>query len=195
MKVKHDSSRKLFAYWNVQRGSRKAPERNEIEPASIGSALGDTFVLAYDGGAPVFRLAGSRVCALFGRESRNETFAAVWQSQFRSNIAELLFGVAGESLAAVIGASAETAEGFEARLECLLLPLRHAGRTHERMIGVLAPLAPPVWLGASRLDRLALTSTRHMDLHKETLATPDLVTAARAERNRPTLVVYEGGRS
>jgi hypothetical protein len=193
--VKHESSRKLFAYWNFRRGSRRAPERNEIEPGGIGSALGDTFVLAYDGGDPVFRLAGSRVCALFGRELRNEPFAAVWQTQCRSSLIELLLGVASENLAAVMGATAQTAEGFEARLECLLLPLRHAGRTHERMIGVLAPLVPPVWLGASQLDRLGLTSARQMDLHNETLATPDLVTAARLARNRPALVVYDGGRS
>ncbi len=194
--MKHASSRQLFAYWGLRRGARRAPERSEIEPGGIGSALGDTFVLALDPtGHCAFRLAGSRVCALFGRELRDEAFTAVWRPEDRSTVSGLLAAVAEESLATVAGAMARTAEGFEAKLECLLLPLRHGGRTHQRMIGVLAPLVPPVWLGGSRIDVLSLTSVRQLDLHKEARATPDLVTAVRLDRPRPALVVYNGGRS
>ena len=67
--MKHAASRELYAYWEGKRGSRPAPERAEIDPGAIRGALGDTFILALDRGAGhPLRLAGTRVCALFGRE-------------------------------------------------------------------------------------------------------------------------------
>ena len=71
--MKHPSSRDLYAYWNERRGSRLAPERADIEPSAIRQVLGDTFVLAADSVAQhPFRLAGTRLCALFGRELKSE---------------------------------------------------------------------------------------------------------------------------
>ncbi|MGB9364875.1 MAG: PAS domain-containing protein, partial [Xanthobacteraceae bacterium] len=66
--MKQASSRELFGYWAARRGARAAPERGEIEPSAIRRALGDVFILEFDrrSGHP-FRLAGTRVCALFGR--------------------------------------------------------------------------------------------------------------------------------
>src|SRR5258705_7752830 len=65
-RMKQASSRDVFNYWNERRGGRPAPDRSEIEPGAIRRALGDTFILAFDAGAEhPFRLAGTRVCALF----------------------------------------------------------------------------------------------------------------------------------
>jgi hypothetical protein len=67
--VKHTSTRVVFEYWNRQRGQRSAPTRSEIDPAAIRHILGDTFMLAADVIDGIrFRLAGTRVCTLFGRE-------------------------------------------------------------------------------------------------------------------------------
>ena len=73
--MKHTSTRELFAYWDRRRGRRPAPERGEIEPGPIRRVLGDTFILSFDepAGHP-FRLAGTRVCALFCRELKGEGF-------------------------------------------------------------------------------------------------------------------------
>ena len=71
--MKHAASRELYAYWEERRGQRPAPERADIEPGAIRQALSDTFILeleAADGHS--FRLAGTRVCALFGRELKGE---------------------------------------------------------------------------------------------------------------------------
>src|SRR5882724_4487529 len=73
--MKHSSTRELYNYWNLRRGSRAAPERSDIEPGAIRRVLADTFMLSFDpqGGHP-FRIAGTRVCALFGRELKGNAF-------------------------------------------------------------------------------------------------------------------------
>ena len=35
--MKHASIRELFAYWNLRRGARRAPDRGDIDPAVIRS--------------------------------------------------------------------------------------------------------------------------------------------------------------
>ncbi len=70
--MKHPTSRLLHAYWNGLRGARAAPERGEIEPGEIRHVLADSLILEID--APrqsaTVRLAGTRLCALFGAELR-----------------------------------------------------------------------------------------------------------------------------
>jgi hypothetical protein len=194
--MKHSSTRELFAYWNERRGIRMAPERGDIEPGAIRKALGDTFILADDPAeGPVFRLAGTRVCALFGRELRGEGFAAVWSKASRQSVRDLLAVVGNETIGAVAGASGQTLEGFSNDLELLVLPLHYRGRTGARMIGVLTPLAPPVWLGSSRLEAMTLGILRHVGPAIETRAAPSLVAPPAPSHVRNGLYVYEGGRS
>ena len=82
--MKHAASRELYAYWEEKRGTRPAPERAEIEPGAIRGVLSDAFILALDrnSGHPV-RLAGTRVCALFGREIKGESFLDLWAPSSR----------------------------------------------------------------------------------------------------------------
>src|SRR5262245_25807073 len=161
--MRHASSREVFDYWNARRGSRFAPDRAEIEPGAIRRALGDSFILTYDpvAGHPL-RLAGTRVCSLFTREIRNEPFARLWDAGSRPPIGDLLNVVADEAVGIVAGVGAQTADGAAVDLELLLLPLAYRGRTHVRMLGVLAPLATPYWLGTHPIDGLALRTLRHL---------------------------------
>jgi hypothetical protein len=194
--MKHASSRELFSYWNQRRGIRTAPERGDIEPGAIRAALGDTFILSDDpAGGHCFRLAGTRVCALFGRELRGEAFTALWAASSRPAVRDLVAAVGDEPTGVVAGASGRTAEGFANDLELLLLPLHHRGRTGIRMIGVLSPLAPPVWLGSSRLEGIALGSLRHVGPGVEATPAPRFAAPAGPSQPRRGFVVYEGGRS
>lgn len=85
--MKHPSTRALYAYWNEKRGSRAAPDRADIDPAAIRHALGDTFMLATDFVDQLrFRLADTRVCALFCREIKGEAFAELWSEYSRDKI-------------------------------------------------------------------------------------------------------------
>ena len=60
----------------------RRPSAADIEPGAIRRVLADTFILAFDepAGHP-FRIAGTRVCALFGRELKGEAFLDLWAPQ------------------------------------------------------------------------------------------------------------------
>jgi hypothetical protein len=188
--MKTVSARKLYAYWDERRGSRLAPERGEIEPGAIREVLGDTFILSHDVAADhPFRLAGTRVCVLFGNELKGQSFVQIWDAASRGRIRDLAARVAAEAAPVVAGVTARTAEGSQADLELLLLPLYHRGRMKVRLLGVLTPLANPYWLGAETVTALTLGTTRH--LGGAIMATaPRLVRGA----TRPQLTVHEGGR-
>src|SRR5262249_22785166 len=80
--MKLDGSIALFQYWNRLRAGRPAPKRTEIEPADIKSLLADTYILEKDArGEAVFRLAGTRLCATYGRELKGFTFASLWKDK------------------------------------------------------------------------------------------------------------------
>ncbi|MEN5080868.1 PAS domain-containing protein [Bosea sp. TWI1241] len=191
--MKNPSTRLVFDYWDTLRGERSAPERGEIEPGALRHALADTFVLENDQIGPVFRLAGTRLCALFGREQRGRPFAALWTGvEAQGDMRRLVQTVMDESAGAVAGLAAETVEGQPLHLELLLLPLRYRGRTHARVLGALSPAVAPEWLGLDTLDTMRMVSLR--------MIWPDAAPArppveAAPPRARPRLMLLPGGRS
>ena len=194
--MKTGPTRKLFAYWNARRGTRLAPERGDIEPGAIRDILGDSFILSYDSEREhPFRLAGTRVCTLFGRELKGEPFARLWEPTSHKEMTTFMAHVADEAVAMVAGATARTAEGSPADLELLLLPLYHRGRTHVRLLGTLAPVTVPYWLGAEHVGPLTLATIRHLSPMIERMSAPSFVTAPEAGRQRRGLTVYDGGRN
>jgi len=193
--MKHQSTRAVFDYWNKKRGRRLVPQRADIDPTEIRHALGDTFMLAADFLDHLrFRLAGTRVCALFGREIKGEPFGELWGETSRKAIDELVAVVNNEATGAVAGLTARTADGDETDLELLMLPLAHAGYGRIRAIGVLAPLAPPYWLGAKPVAELTLGTLRHTGADADISLAPRLVPAAAGSRVQHGFVVYSGGR-
>ena len=88
--MKQDGSVALFHYWNRLRDGRPAPKRTEIEPADIKGLLSDTFILERDTrGEAVFRLAGTRLCAIYGRELKGFSFPSMWRSNDQRMIGRL----------------------------------------------------------------------------------------------------------
>jgi hypothetical protein len=193
--MKHPSNRELFAYWNERRGDRLAPERADIEPSAIRQVLGDTFVLAADGVTHhPFRLAGTRLCALFGRELKGESFIRLWERSGQTAMRELLCVVMDEKAGVVASVTASTAHDsvLAVNLELLLLPLSHQSRAEARILGAMAPMATPYWLGAKAISPLKLGMFRHIGAIPEAVTAPRFMAAA--GRLRHGLVVYQGGR-
>jgi len=193
--MKHPSNRELFAYWDERRGSRLAPERADIEPSAIRQVLGDTFVLAADGREQhPFRLAGTRLCALFARELKGESFLRLWERSGQNAMRELLAVVMEEKTGVVASVTGATADDsvLALNMEMLLLPLSHQSKAEARVLGALAPMAAPYWLGAKAIGPLKLGMFRHIGAAVEAMPTPRLVAAS--GRLKHGLVVYEGGR-
>ncbi|HEX4410011.1 MAG TPA: PAS domain-containing protein [Xanthobacteraceae bacterium] len=190
--MKHAASRELYAYWEEKRGRRSAPERAEIEPGAIRHVLSDAFILALDtrAGHP-FRLAGTRVCALFGRELKAVPFIGLWAAASQPAVAGLLDVLDQERVGTVAAVTAKSDAGDPIDLELLLLPLAASRPSLARTIGILGPLTIPTWLGASPIGTLTLGGRRHIGASVETRLLPRFMAAGR----RPALVVHEGGRA
>ena len=193
--MKHPSNRELFDYWNERRGERLAPERADIEPAAIRHVLGDTFVTEMSGSENhQFRIAGTRLCALFGRELKAESFLKLWSRTGQTAIRELLAVVMDEKVGVVASAIGTTADDTLApiNLELLLLPLAFRSRSEARVMGALAPMAAPYWLGAKAIGPLTLGMFRHIGAAAD-MAAP--LFKAATGRLRHGLTVYDGGRA
>jgi hypothetical protein len=160
--MKLAATRELHEYWNKLRRGRSAPERLEIDPAAIRGILADTFILEVDSRAGFpFRIAGTRTSAMFQRELRRRPFLEIWQGEeTRAEIREVLACVSDEAWPVVVGASTRPTGFRPLELEILLLPLRHRGVTHARILGLCAPTAAPQWLGLTAVSPLTLLSTR-----------------------------------
>ena len=168
--MKQPATRELFAYWNRLRGERTAPQRCEIDPAAIRNVLADTFMLDVDtGGRYPIRLAGTRVNALFDAEQKGRSFLETWRPEERRNVAAVLLTVTDGACAVVAGgvmtptasaAAAIPVNGRECAFELLVLPLRHYGKTHSRVLGMVKPVTTPAWLGVLPVGELSLRSLR-----------------------------------
>jgi hypothetical protein len=190
----------LHAYWNRLRGARSAPERNDVDPGAIRGVLADTFVLDFDEkrGFP-FRIAGSRANALFLKEQRGLSFLELWRDADREELDSILHCVADETQPFLIGAEARPAGLETMDIEIILLPLRHHGLTHSRVLGGLAVRAAPEWMGLTRAGLIALTSLRALESSAREKPAPEGAAPADFSlRNIPRrykhLFVYSGDR-
>jgi hypothetical protein len=189
--MKHAASQELYAYWQERRGKRSAPERNEIEPGAIRQVLSDAFILALDGGGGFpFRLAGTRVCALFGRELKGESFIGLWAAASQPTVGDLLSILDHERVGTVAGVTAQSADGEPIDLELLMLPLAASRPSLARTIGVIAPLQIPSWLGSSPVGALTLGGRRHIGAALESRLLPRFMAPRRSR-----FVVHDGGRA
>jgi len=162
--VKLAASRELHSYWNLLRGARSAPERSQIDPGAIRGVLADTFILEGDARRryPI-RVVGARTNALFLRELRGGAFLDLWQEADQLEIAAMLGVVADEAVAMVAGVSASPRGLRPLELELLLLPLRHHGDTHSRVLGACSPAFLPSWIGLAAAAPMRLFSLRVLE--------------------------------
>ncbi|HEY3640305.1 MAG TPA: PAS domain-containing protein [Xanthobacteraceae bacterium] len=195
--MKHSSTRELFDYWNMRRGTRSAPERAEIEPGAIRRVLADTFMLTFDPRADhPFRIAGTRVCAAFGRELKGVAFTKIWTEASQHSIRDVLATVASESVGAAACAAGRSRAGDALELEFLVLPLAHGGGASTRILGALVPTEIPCWLGAEALGRLTLGTIRYLGPLVRAYSVAHGAPAAPSHaRLRPRLLVYDGGQA
>ena len=183
--MKHPSSRAFFAYWDDKRGAARAPDRADIDPAAVRGLLGDIFVLSCDSAAGYpFRVAGTRVCALLGRDLKDRSFSELFAADARREIEDIITVVSEEMLAAVAGITAVSEDGRPAHLELLLLPFNTRAHTPLSLTGLLAPFESD----RRQLRDFKLTSWRYIAQQSQTFVPRALRKLAVARG----FMVYEG---
>ena len=192
--MKHASSRVLFNYWKKQKGDRPAPARAEIDPGAIRYALADVFMLSADFVEERrFRLAGTKVCALFCRELKGDSFVELWSESIRQQIKELVEAVTAENIGIVAGVRGRAADASPVDLELLLLPLAFNGLARVRAIGVLAAADLPYWIGEKPVETLELVSIRHVSPELDPPNTRRFLAGRIINQKQRRFMVYDGG--
>jgi hypothetical protein len=184
--MKHKSSQQLYEYWNRLRRDRIAPERSDIEPGDIRGVLGDTFILqANEENDVQFRLAGTRLCAAYGRELKGSDFLDLWTGEDRDAMSTLIDSVRDQATACVVGVAGSTLDGNSLPMELLLLPLLHQGQSSLRLLGAFSSWSHPFWIGDKPIVSQKISSMR--------LIWPtDTQTGLRKVAGEPTLVAARG---
>lgn len=182
--MKHPSNREFFAYWDGKRAHARAPDRSDIDPNAVRELLGDIFVLSYDHeiGFP-FRVAGTRVCALLGRDLKDQSFSALFATESRREIEDIITYVAEEMLPAIAGLTATAEDGSRAHLELLLLPFNNRAHAPVSLTGLLAPFESEL----TTLRDFELTTWRY--LHQPEKLVPRALRKLAIARG---FMVYEG---
>jgi hypothetical protein len=154
--MKQKSPNTLYGYWNELRAGRIAPRRLEVEPSRIASILSETFMLERVNAADYqYRLAGTRLCELFGTELRGSNFLSGWEEAEQAVLAHQLALICGEG--AVLVLELETGAARHAlKFEAILLPLLHTGDSINRIIGAMCLTSPAPFQGGERACRLRL---------------------------------------
>ena len=208
--MNQNGSTTLFQDWNRLRDGRPAPKRSEVEPADIKSLLADTFILERDTrGQAVFRLAGTRLCACYGRELKGFSFPSLWREKDQRLVSRLIHGVFDQKSVVLIAFEGFSRNGRSNKFELLALPL-DGGVENPRCLGVISAVEKPFWLGADPITDALIDSIRVIDPEKELLnnrpainvpslvpdelGAPETISALGRARRIRHLVVFDGGR-
>ncbi|MGG6897051.1 PAS domain-containing protein [Rhizobium sp. BR 315] len=155
------TSAEIFTYWEQIRGNADAPLRSLIQPSAVSHILPELFILENTADSnPRFRLAGTTVCNLMGREIRGEDFAVLWAGSQQEDPVRIAAGVMKHVVPAVIRATGYCISGRSVAFEMMLMPLRSSGDICDRLLGCLTPAAPAPWLGNECLEFLAFDCSR-----------------------------------
>ena len=155
------STKTLYTYWNTIRGSRSAPDRRDIDPTRIRDALANTFILELDDSdAFSFRLAGSHLCTSYCRELKNRSFSALWHDRDHDAMETLIRAVTEDHAVALVTFQGSTALQTKVTFETILMPLRHNGSTHTRILGAMSARDEPYWLGVQPILEQRITGLR-----------------------------------
>lgn len=202
-KLKNPVALELYSYWNRLKGPRTAPERGEIEPADIRNLLPDTFVLETDTlEGTSFRLAGTRTCALFGRDLKNADFLRLWSDNDADALENALGFLRNDTSAVTATWEGRTSRYHETAGELVMMPLYHDNKIC-RILGTLIASDTPYWLGTFPIVKLSLTGLTLIPVqeHSNPVYRPMPRTGTHPVHgeNRPSrqirhLSVFEGGR-
>jgi len=169
----------LYDYWTRQRGRQALPLRSAIEPADIAGILPDVFILEHaEAQTPLFRLAGTRICAQFARELKGTGFDRLFAPDLRDRVARIAENVMVQTAPTILRIQLVDGALETTQAEIVLLPLATQGRTADRIIGTFAPLPG---------QRQPLSAFRYATIDTLTVIDPDRTDTLAAPR--PTIPV------
>ena len=168
--MRQKKTKQMLDYWMdlfEQAGNSKNatgphtwPERSDVQPAQCGSLLGDMFILETVGADVNYRLAGTRLCSLYGRELKREAFREAYTGADQRSVDSWASRLSLDDYVVLICSVGETASNVRLNMETLLMPLSHNGRRGSRTLGITVPCENPAWIGADPIVTQSIRSVR-----------------------------------
>lgn len=128
--MKHPSTIAIFNEWqrlafNAGQGGFAVPARASIEPRKLARHLADLFIVesVTDSAGTTFRIAGTRICTLYGRELRASPLSSLWPDRDRPALNEMIDTVNRLGIPALSMHQGITVSSRCVSLELLLAPL------------------------------------------------------------------------
>ena len=136
------------------------PERSDVQPASCRDLLSDMFILEHDGGSINYRLAGTNLCKMYGRELKRETFVEAFVGADQRSVETWVHRLGLDDYVVLICSQAETERSETVNVETLLLPLNHHGKRGQRFLGITSACDTPHWLGVRPIISQSIKTVR-----------------------------------
>jgi hypothetical protein len=158
----HPGSRQLFRYWETLRAEKAYPRREDFEFSAVASAMPDLVVIERDHLRKSFRyrLAGSRVCTLFGFNLTATDVFASWGS-FETEVIRRHLDIALIKFQPVVIRLRLTTDRSQVlAAELVALPVQVQDSARIQLIGGIFPFRPAAALGHSAITARELVSAR-----------------------------------
>ena len=205
--MRHPNSTSLLTYWNSRRGQRPYPLRNEIEPSDIAKLLPHILIGEIISDTERrFRLAGTTLCALTGKELKGTEISDLWLPENRRNASGILRAVS-DGLPAALSMDGLSEGGRVLHAEALFLPMGGPEGQCNRILGMISLFEAPYWVGHDPLAGFSTTGFRLIDPEEQNALVASKVNVASLKstamfqhqpshdrRNRSPFLVIEGGR-
>lgn len=132
------AAKAILSYWRSVAPETGAPERSAIDPRALKAHLPDLFILErMDRAVFAFRLAGTRLCARYGRELRDHDFVRLWQTRQHGQILGALNQTLQNAEPVLIKGAAATLDGKSVPFDIVLMPLNDAEGRPTRILGAM----------------------------------------------------------
>lgn len=141
----HPLSRLLFRNWEAMRGQRSAPARQDLDLRQMRKLVPSLFIAEHCAASPDFRwrLAGTAVCSLFGRELTGTCLLDGWDKFEGNVIRRFLSGVSGTHQPALLKLRFTTDRGQHMLADMAAFPLMAADGASTHVLGGLFAFADP----------------------------------------------------
>jgi hypothetical protein len=158
----HPGSRQLFRYWETLRAEKAYPRREDVDFAAIKAVMPDLVIIERDHLRKSFRyrLAGSRVCALFGMNLTGTDAFASWD-HFETDVIRRHLEIALTRFQpAVIRMRLTTDRDQQLAAELVVLPVQMQNSNRVQLIGGMFPFRPAASMGHTVIAARELVSAR-----------------------------------
>ncbi|MFN4143045.1 PAS domain-containing protein [Aestuariivirga sp.] len=192
--IQHPWSRMLFRFWEATRAERSAPHRHDLDLKQIRALVPYLFIAEQPEGTLDFRwrLAGTGICHLYGRELTGKPFLTGWDDFEAAVIHRFLGAVTGMHQPALLRLRLGTVRGQTLTAEMAAFPVLASDEVNTHVLGGLFPFADPSHDDPDGLATFELQSARLV--WTETIP-PAIEGANAAPPARPRFHVIAGGRS